>query len=740
LRPLPALMVFAAVLSLHVHAQAPAESGGNRRPSVGLVLSGGGAKGFAYIGLLKVMQEAGLPVDYIGGSSIGSIIGGLYALGYHPDSIAKMVRSQNWDNLLKDVIDRRYIAYEEKEYGEKAIITLPIRNKKLSISSSMYHGQEINLLLNYYFSPGFKTKDFRKLQTPFLCIGTDILTGEAVVLDSGYLPMAIRSSMSIPGYFSPTFYNGRYLVDGGVVNNYPVEQVKHMGAEIIVGGDVQSGLADSIGKLSSLTAILDQVMSFSRVEANRIGDSLTDLKVAFRMEYGMMDFESYDSIIAFGERVARAHYPQIKALADSLNAIRFKPVGKYAARPIDTLYYDEVVVKGNKKMSATYVTSMFSKTHRGKIALKDLQDKIRVLYGTHFFETIGYQVETNGRKTTLVMNVKEAEPGYVSAGIHFDMDYNGSLVFSGAFRNVLGKRTKLFADLVLGINPRLRAMYLAHFGRKFGVGGSFQAYSFKFDLYDQKMKVNKIMFTNYQLAGFVDYTFNNVYNFRAGLEYEYFRFKEDIVTDSAIAEFGNFTSYGNLFATVQADTRDKNTFPTKGLEATMRIEYVVPFSNKDWVSDLFTNSTSIYLKFDQYIPLSRKFVLSPGLFAGAILRQEDVPPPQHWFGLGGLNPDNYVSTFVPFTGLEFVQRYGFYSAMARLKLQYNVFRKIYVTVRSDAGGAEVDFSSLFEPRNFLIGYGATAGYDSFIGPIEVSLMGSNLNSGVMLFVNLGFWF
>jgi len=276
-----------------------------RRPTVGLVLSGGGAKGFAYIGLLNVFHEAGLQVDYIGGSSIGALIGGLYAIGYHPDTMAKLIRGQNWDEVLRDKMDRKYLSYEEKVFGEKFIVTLPIQDKKVAISPSLYTGQEANLLLNYYFSPAYEVTDFSKLQTPFLCIGTDLLNGQAVTLDHGDLALAVRASMSIPGYFAPTDYEDYYLVDGGVVNNYPVKPVKEMGADIIIGGDVQQGMSKTRKELQSLTAILDQIIGYHRIEANEEGYELTDLYVHFKMKYGMMDFSSYDSIIALGERVGR---------------------------------------------------------------------------------------------------------------------------------------------------------------------------------------------------------------------------------------------------------------------------------------------------------------------------------------------------------------------------------------------------------------------------------------------------
>jgi len=711
----------------------------HKRPTVGLVLSGGGAKGFAYVGLLKVIQEAGLPIDYIGGSSIGSIVGGLYAIGYHPDSIAKMIRSQNWDNLLKDVAARKFVAYEEKEYGEKTIVTLPIRDKKITLNPAMYQGQEINLLLNYYFSPAYKIHDFHKLETPFLCIGTDLFTGAEVILDKGYLPMAIRASMSIPAYFSPTDYMGYYLVDGGVVNNYPVKEVKEMGAEIIIGGDVQQGLFTTREQLSSLTAILDQMTSFYRVRANEIGDSLTNLKVAFKMDFGMMDFDSYDSIIALGERVARAHFPEIKALADSLNAIEYRPLKKFDTRPLDSVLIDHLIVKGNKKIPEHFFTSIFSENKNSKISTNRLQNDIRLIYGTGFFEQVSYELQNRDGKTDLILDVKEGGPGYLSGGVHFDNDYSGSLIISGRFRNVLGRNTKLFADLNLGLSPRLRAVYLLGLSGKAGLGISAEFYSFKFDVYEKDVKSNKIVFTNNKGSVFFNYSFRNRFNFKAGADYEYFRFRQDIRSDTLNDKFQEFSSYLTLFATLRGDTRDRVNFPTRGFMATIRGEYVMPLS-KNWASQLFSNSAIFYLSYDQNIPLSRKFVLQPGLFGGALIRNDDSPPPQHVFALGGLCPANYVDPFRAFTGLQFFQEFGYYTAVGRLKLQYDVYRKLFLTLRTDVGAVTMEAADLFNSRSFLCGYGLTAGYDSFIGPIELSVMGSNINSGPLFFINIGFWF
>ncbi|MCX6248845.1 MAG: patatin-like phospholipase family protein [Bacteroidetes bacterium] len=718
-------------------AQNPPGDQHGKRPSVGLVLSGGGAKGFAYIGLLRVMEEVGLPVDYIGGSSIGSIIGGLYAIGYHPDTIAKMIRSQHWNELLKDITERKYVAYEEKGIWEKTIVSLPLKHKKLGIGS-MYQGQEINLLLNRFFSPAYKSDDFSKLPTPFLCIGTNLFTGEEMILKNGYLPLAIRASMSIPGYFAPTDFQGYYLVDGGVVNNYPAREVKQMGAEIIVGGNVQTGLYNTREQLESLTAIVDQITSFARIRANEVGDSLTNLMVRIKMPYGILDFEQYDSIMAIGERVARSHYKELKALADSLNAIEFRPLKKYEAVPLKSYHYDSLIIKGNQKIPNAYFNSIFD-YENGDVDIKTLETDIRLTYGSGYFDRVSYEIENHNGKTCLVINAAESGAGEVSAGIHYDNDYGIMLTLGGAFRNIAGRNSKIFVDLNIAVNPRLRVTYLLGFGGKAAIGVSSDFYTFKIESYTDNVKDNRFNLTNLKGSLFFNYNFRNMWNLKAGFEYEYFRFKQDINVDSLFVPYEKFSSYGNVFAALNADTRDRVSFPTKGIRATLKAEYVMPFS-KNWSQELFSNSAIVFLKFDQNIPLAKRFTLQPGLFVGAVLNNSGSPPIQHLFGLGGLTPDNYIESYVPFTGLHFIEDFGYYSLVGRLKLQCNVYKKMYFNLRADAGGIEGTTEDLFKSSNFLFGYGAAAGYDSFIGPVELTVMSSNLKNGLMVFLNIGYWF
>ena len=710
-----------------------------KRPKVGLVLSGGGAKGFAYIGLFRVLEEVGLSVDYVGGASIGSIMAGFYSLGYSADEIEKIIRAQDWDMVLRDEIHRKYIAYDEKEIWDKSIVSLPFQKKKIGMGGSLYYGQQVNLLLNRFFSSAWNQPDFRLLPTPFLCVGTDLFNGKSVELTTGYLPMAVRSSMSIPGYFSPTLYQGKYLVDGGVVNNYPAVDVKNMGAQFIIGGDVQSALKDSIDQLSSVTAVIDQIVSYSRIHANMEARELINIDIQFPVNAGMMDFTAYDSIIAGGERVARAHYSELKNLADSLNAIEYRPLKKRDAKILESISIAEVKYEGNKKMSTIYLDNYFEEFENETVSIDDIEETVTMVYGTGFFKYVFYELMPSGDgRANLIIKMEESAPGYVSAAIHYDVDYQGSIMLGGVFRNVLGNRSKLFTELILGSNPRFKAFYTISNGAKPSFGAEVDMYNFKFYDYEKEIKVNQIDFSSFNFALFLTRTKDNMLNWRMGLQYEYFRFKQDVSIYPSIDSISNFTSYGNAFVSIKGDSRDKSYFSSRGFLLNAKVLYVIPLAN-NWSQEMFNNSLVFYAKYEQNISLNSKIVLKPGLFAGGTLRQ-DAPPVQHWFGAGGLNQINYITTFVPFSGIHFVQKIGNYAGIGRLKLQYNVFQKIYLTLRTDVGNVELDYEDVFDAKNLMLGYGGTVSYNSFIGPIEFSLLGSNLNSGMMVFFNLGFDF
>ncbi len=731
------ILIFILIFPLHLLAQRH-DSTQRQRPKVGLVLSGGGAKGFAYIGLLQAIQQAGLHIDYIGGTSMGAIIAGLYAVGYSPENMYKLVNAQDWDKLLLDKPDRKYLAYEEKEYSENYIVTLGLKGKGIVLKSSVIEGQEINLLLNHYFNPAYRYTDFKQLPIPFLCIGTDILSGKAEVLTYGNLAMAVRSSMSIPVYFSPIYYNGKYLVDGGVINNFPVTEVKKMGAQIIIGGDVQWGLEDSIKDLNTIPKVMDQISSFYRQKANEIAYKNTDYYIHYKMKYGIMDFNQYDSIIAIGQRVSRLHLDELKQLNDSLNTIEFKPLRTFNARPLDSVFVDDISIEGTSKVPVKYILNYFKNFKNHWMHIDKLEHTIRMLYGTRFFKHVFYELQPEGNKTILLIKIKEASRGEVSAALHYDTDYQSSLLLNLALRNSLGYGSKFFVKAIVGPNPRIKTLYLLDRGNKIGLGTSLDMYAFHFNLYNGSVKETAYQFINFSASAFVHYSLQNNYNMRFGVELKRFKFDREYLPESIPNAVYDYATYGNLFFNFRADTYNKPYFPTKGFKTDLLFKHLMPFS-PGWSQKLFQNASIVYLNYSHFHSLSKKLVWQNSFFGGITFGHRNTPL-QGLFFLGGLNPANYSKNFVPFTGLHFIQDQGQNVWVARTKLRYTLLKKVYASAQFNMGAIQNNLPDLFDPNNFLLGYGISISYNSFIGPVEITFMDSNRHTSPGVYFTLGHWF
>jgi len=722
------------------------------RPKVGLVLSGGGAKGFAYIGLFKVLNEVNMPIDFIGGSSMGAITAALFSAGYSPEEMEKIVREQNWDAVISDTQERKNISYEEKLFGDKYIYTMPIGDNGVSLSQSIASSFNVDMMLNNLFLPVSHITDFSKLPIPFLCIGTDLLTGEAVVLKEGNLARAVRASMAIPAYFTPALYNGRYLIDGGVVNNYPAEQVKAMGADIIIGGDVQSGLTDNLEELGSITSILDQVISYYRVEANEKGRKLTDYYINFPMKYGMMDFESYDSIIAIGEKVARQHYASLKSLADSINRIGHKTYRENNILPGDSILVNKVIWPEIKHINKERFSGYFDEILNKKIALTELNRKLHLLNGTKLFNEFHPEfISEKQGQVTLKLDAGKTTKGNLSAGLHFDNIYHGSILLNLTVRNIKDGNSKFFADAVLSQYPRLKTLFIINNGFKPGFGFETDFYTLGFNQYSNGEKINNWHFNNFSAAAFMPLTIQNNYMFKVGFQYEVFQFKQDVVVNPDLDAFNNYADYGNFFLSFNHDSRDKVNFTTQGQFIEFKAKHIIPFT-PEW-KDNFWNGTILYVKYNYFTKLTDKIVFNPGLFLGYTFSKNSdetstgdngsvgtkIPGVQHLFGFGGLNPTNYVEGHIPFTGLKYIERIGLYAGKLSTDFQYNFYRKNYVTAMIDFGCNEMDISNV-ENIQWLFGYGLKLGYESFIGPVEFSIMSSNIDSSLSGFFNIGFWF
>ena len=304
-----------------------------KRPTIGLTLSGGGAKGLAHIGILKAIDSAGLKIDYITGTSIGSVVGGLYAIGYSGDSLEKMARGVDWDLLLSNQSSLRGLFMEEKSEYSKYVVELPWVGHGFRLPTGVLEGQELWLKLTELFAPVYDKKFFSQFNIPFRCVATDVGTGEAVVLTKGEIVSAIRASMAIPSLFTAVDIDGTRMIDGGIVRNFPVQDVKQMGADIVIGSNVAMGLLAS-DKVRNVIHVLLQVAFFREAEDTRKEVPLCDIYIPVPLQdYSMGSFSQADEIMNIGIEQGRQLYPRFKRLADSLNAIYGVPEQRPARLP-----------------------------------------------------------------------------------------------------------------------------------------------------------------------------------------------------------------------------------------------------------------------------------------------------------------------------------------------------------------------------------------------------------------------
>ena len=329
----------------------PAQETGER-PDVGLVLSGGGAHGIAHLGVIKVMEEAGLRPDYITGVSMGSIIGGMYAIGYSADSLHNILKKINWKLVLSNKIPENKVTFLEKKRYGNSIISLPLSFRKVMLPSGLINGQQFESALNFYAWPAADINDFSKLPIPFMCLGTDIITFKKADLKTGYLPDALRASSSVPSIFTPLKIDSLLLLDGGLIRNFAAKEVRDMGADIVIGSYVGfNGYNEE--ELQSVSGIMKQIAFFRSLNDFEEQKKLVDLLIKPETnEFSIIGFENVDSLFQRGYKAALPYRDYFRNLADSLNRIAKQ---KSIENILDKQWYtfNKIEITGNKIYSGS---------------------------------------------------------------------------------------------------------------------------------------------------------------------------------------------------------------------------------------------------------------------------------------------------------------------------------------------------------------------------------------------------
>ncbi|SDZ45940.1 NTE family protein [Flavobacterium aquidurense] len=711
-----------------------------KRPKIGLVLSGGGAKGFAHIGVLKVLEEAGIKIDYIGGTSMGAVIGGLYASGYNAAQIDSIFKQTNFDELINDYIPRSSKNFYGKKNDELYAIVLPFSNFRVGIPEALSKGMYNYNLLSSLTRNVRHVRDFNKLPTPFLCIATNIETGEEVLLNKGNLVQAMMASSAFPSLFTPVEIDGNLLVDGGVVNNYPINEVRNLGADIIIGVDVQDDLMKR-KNLKNATRILVQITNLQSIDKmkSKIKDTDIYVKPDIR-DFGVISFDRGEEIIRKGEEATFAVYEKIKSLVNEDNFYK-KPKLKVST---DTVHINKINSDQLDNYTKEYINGKLRFKPGSTITYGDLKTGINNLNATQNFSTISYCLQPDGKQDDLDLVLKEnPTQTYLKLGLHYDGLYKSAILLNLTHKKTFLKNDVTSLDIILGDNFRYDLNYYVENG--FNISFGFRSRLNQFNrnvtssignLTSPSPDVNLINvdFMDVSNQAYFQTIFVQKFLMGGGLEYKYLKINSPTLsnTDNIIDK----SSYFSVFGYLKYDSFDNKSFPHSGLFFSTDVQTYLGSSD-------YTNTFKPYSMAKAEIAVAntlfRRATFKFEADAGLTFGNDSVPFFDYILGGYGYNK---INNFNYFYGYDFLSISGNSFIKAGITFDYEIFKKNHVNFSANYANlgddifSTVDWVSMPKYSGYAVGYGL----ETIIGPIEIKQSWSPELSKSFTWFSIGFMF
>ena len=716
-----------------------------QRKKVGVVLSGGGAKGVAHIKALKVIEEAGIPIDYIVGTSMGSIVGGLYAIGYTPEQLDSMVRKQDWTFLLSDRIKRSAMSLTERERSAKYIVSLPFtKNPKAAMSGGIIKGQNLANLFSDLTMGYHDSINFNKLPIPFACVSANVVNGDQIIFHDGVLSTAMRASMAIPAVFTPVRLDSMVLVDGGLNNNYPVDVALAMGADIVIGVDLATSDLRSYDRLHSPGDIATQIIAlhgYDKYERNR---DRTDLLFRPDMEpYRSSSFApaALDTMLHRGEADARRHWNEIMALKRRIGlsdtdtfSIQSRRLAHRPVLPADTFYVRHIRFDGADPRDLNWLHRICALKENSHITLKELRKSMSILVGTNAYAYVNYKL-TGESQQDLVLTLQPKSESSVNLGIRFDSEEIIGVLVNATYHK--GKRNHSRFAFTGRVGSKISSAMLDYSIERSPLRNFNLSYKFSYNNLDIYEKGDKRFNTTYthHLAEFA-YSDMNWLSFKvkSGLRYEYFNYNSFLYTGSDELYTVKPEGFFSYFASAHLETLDRRYFPNRGvsLEAdySLYTDNFVKYNGRSPFS-------AIGLKFMTVCPISSRLSLLPAFYGRVLIGGNTAFPFLN--AIGGETFGRYLSQQLPFAGINHVEILDNSVVVARLQLRQRIAGNNYITLTGNYGIHNNDFFHLLEGKSL---WGGSLGYayNSIAGPLSATFGMSNRNSHLQFYMNLGFMF
>ena len=712
---------------------------------IGLVLSGGGAKGFAHVGVLKVLEEAGIRIDYIGGTSMGAIVGGLYASGYSADELDSILMNSDLSGLIQDDLPRTAYNYYQKQNKEKYVATLPISKGKIGLPSAVSKGQRAYDMYSRLTEHVRSIDDFSKLPIPFFCIATNLETGEEVVMDRGFLPESIRASGAFPSLLTPVVINNTVLVDGGIVDNYPVQRMKEKGVDYIIGVDVQ-GKLNKYEDLKGIPQVLMQIAHLKMYEDMPKNIALTDVYLRPDIsKYSDFSFNKPRDIIYEGELIARENYEKIKDLAD-LQVRNVDETTERISKTPKLKVIKEIKFGGLKNYTEEYCLKILGISVGDSITQEDLARSIDALNATDNFESIHYRFTPveGGQHLTFDLR-EEVVSTFFKVGLHYDNLYKSGVILNLTKKYALFKNDFFSIDFVVGDNFRYNLDYFLDNGKNWSFGinsryNSFEESFFVDEIPGRDDNVNNVKtpidYNDFSTRLYLEKTLKNNFAFRAGVEHKFLRaFTEESVNGNTEKLYFDNSNYVDLFDRLSGDSYDTQFFPKKGFYFDAEYNFYL------WSSDYYDNFENFSLLSGEigyahtfFDKLTFQVISEAGITLG------NSPNEIFDYYLGG-NNENFINTFAPFYGYGVGDLNDVGYLRTAFTIRYELFKNQFANFTGNYGRLSDDLwngGKIFE--NTLSGYAFGYGYKSFIGPIQLQYAWSPDTKNSFWYFNLGFWF
>jgi NTE family protein len=724
-----------------------------QRPKVGLVLSGGGAKGISHIGILQAADSAGLKIDYLTGTSMGSIIGGLYAIGYSGKQIEKISNSLDWDAILSNKPNYRHVSIDEKDEFGKYSAELGMKGMKPQLGTGLIESEELWLTLNKLFMPVYNIKDFSKFNIPFKCIATDLADGKAIVLSSGEIVTAVRASMAIPSVFTAIDYDSTKLVDGGIIRNFPVTDIKKMGADIVIGVNLFTGLPD-ISKLNNLLDVFYQITQYRDAEDLVKEKKLCNLIIEPPVgQYSAGSFDATADIMRIGKEEGKKYYPYFKHLADSLNKlypIEYNPESRLPKT--ESIIIDAIEYQGIENTSRSLLAHKIDIQPGKAYTAGQINEGFQKAYSSRYYDNVYYELEpTTPGHANLICKVKEALLTQIKLGLSYQT-YTGAAVLANVtVRNLLLDKSRTMVKVAIGDYIRTFIEHKQAFGSKANnyLNLSFGRDNLPLNTYDGKQKTSLYNVVHSK----TDLNFSRVYGTNwstsAGISYGKNTLSPDVADNKKIdGKISNFYSYVRSEAT----TIDRLYFPTSGYEFSAEagavfnrkadlLAYDAEGNSTD-ISDTIDGQPPFYrlqIRFNNYHPINKQLSWMYSLQAGTNLKSQGIILDN--FFLGGM--EQILRQQVIFVGINEGQINSSSFASVLAGMQYNIAGDLFLTGKANT--AIYNFSSHDEVYNskavkFINGFSLGLGYNLGILPMEFSAMYSPEIGTLYSHVKIGFIF